>query len=275
MTRSGHPLAIEVITAHGMNPADMVHLCAGLGVPRIGLANSPVICIPDGRAGWNLAEDPALRRAVKAALLDTGVRVVLGEGFLIHPQMDIADSQPMLDLLADLGAERVNCVGLEPDERRMHDQFARFANLAGERGMGSMIEFMPFVAVDSLPKALACVAASGVDGAGVLLDSMHVFRTGTDLADIAALDPAVIGHVQLCDSRAGLDAQAYMTCAKSERLVPGTGELALHDFLKAIPQGKIVGLEIPQALVTQSGIDDCARLTAVIDACRSFSTDLL
>ncbi|MFM5930359.1 MAG: sugar phosphate isomerase/epimerase family protein [Novosphingobium sp.] len=275
MKGGGHPLAIELISAHGLNPVDMVHLCADLGVPRIGLAQSPVITIPEGRPSWNLGEDPALHRAVQSALRERGVRVVLGEGFLIHPQMAMANSAANLDRLAELGTERVNCVGLEPDEARMHDEFALFASLAAERGLAATIEYMPFVAVDSLDKAIACVSASGLDSAGILLDSMHVFRTGTDLAAIAALPLERIGHVQLCDSRAGLDAQAYMACAKSERLAPGTGELPLHAFLDAIPDGLTVGLEVPQMSLALSGMDDRERLNALIEACRSFSTDLL
>lgn len=271
----GHPLAIELITALGQDPVEMIHLVADLGVPRIGLALNPVVVVPEGAPVWNMREDRALHRAVKVALAERGVEVLLGEGFLIHPQMDVANSAGDLDLLAELGTRKVNCVGIEPDSSRGRDQFAFLATLAAERGMGATIEFMPFVAVDTLAKALACVEACDAQGAGVLLDSMHVARTGTDLAEIAALDPALIGHVQICDARADLPAAEYMECAKFDRLVPGRGELPIAQFLAALPDGLPVGLEVPQRTLALAGIDHEPRLRSLIEEVCEFSTALL
>jgi sugar phosphate isomerase/epimerase len=270
-----HPLAIELITALGQNPADMVHLAADLGVPRIGLALTPVAVVPDTAPHWNLREDQPLYRAVKVALAERGVQMALGEGFLIHPQMDMPASASDLDLLAELGTVRVNCVALEQDVSRCHDQFALFASLAAERGMGATIEYMPFVAVDTLAKAMACVDASGVAGAGVLLDSLHFFRTGTTFAELAAINPAKIGHAQLCDAPADLPDDRYMDVAKFERLIPGHGELPLAQFLAALPDGLTVGLEVPQRALALAGEDHRTRIGNIIAAARSFSTDLL
>ena len=270
-----HPLAIELITALGQNPVEMVHMVADLGVPRIGLALSPVAMVPEDAQPWNLRSDAPLYRAVKAAIGERGVEVVLGEGFLIHPQVDLGQCAADLDLLAGLGARKVNCVGLEPDVARCHDQFAIFARMAAERGMSATIEFMPFVAVDSLPKALDCAAVCDGGTGSVLLDSMHVFRTGTSLEDIASLDPALIGHVQLCDARADWSDADYMTHAKFERLAPGDGDLPLREFLGAVPDGLVIGLEVPQRAKALAGADHRSRIADLLAATRSFTTGLL
>ncbi|MFM6933364.1 MAG: sugar phosphate isomerase/epimerase family protein [Novosphingobium sp.] len=270
-----HPLAIELITALGQDPVEMVHLAADLGVPRIGLALNPVAVVPEDAKPWNLRTDAAHYRAVKAAIADRGVEVVLGEGFLIHPQMDMAASEADFDLLAELGTRTVNCVGLEPDVARCHDQFAMFARLAAARGMAATIEFMPFVAIDSLAKAVDCANACDGGTGSVLFDSMHVFRTGTSLSDIAALDPAMIGHVQLCDARSSWPDGDYMTNAKFERLVPGEGDLPLRDFLRALPDGLVIGLEVPEREKALSGVDYRIRISDLLTASRIFTTDLL
>jgi sugar phosphate isomerase/epimerase len=270
-----HPLAIELITALGQAPVDMVHLAADLGVPRIGLALTPVAMVPEDAQPWNLRSDAALYRAVKAAIAERNVEVVLGEGFLIHPQIDLGQCGADLELLAGLGTRKVNCVGLEPDIARSHDQFAKFAALAAKRGMSATIEFMPFVAIDSLAKALDCAAAAENGNGSVLLDSMHVFRTGTSLADIAALDPAMIGHVQLCDAQSDWSDADYMTHAKFERLAPGEGDLPLREFLGAVPDGLVIGLEVPQRANALAGPDHRARIADLLSASRSFTTGLL
>lgn len=270
-----HPLAIELITVLGQDPVDMVHLAADLGTPRIGLALPPVAMVPDDAQPWNLRSDAAHYRAVQAAIAERGVKVVLGEGFLIHPQMDMAASEADFDLLAGLGARTVNCVGLEPDVARCHDQFATFARFAADRGMAATIEFMPFVAIDSLAKAVDCAKACDGGTGSVLLDSMHVFRTGASLADIAALDPAMIGHVQLCDARSDWPDGDYMTHAKFERLAPGEGNLPLREFLRALPDGLVIGLEVPQREKALAGADHRTRIADLLTSSRLFSTDLL
>ncbi len=270
-----HPIAIELITALGQDPADMVHLAADLGVPRIGLALTPVAMVPDDVQPWNLRSDAPLYRAVKAAISERCVEVVLGEGFLIHPQIDLGQCGADLDLLARIGTRKVNCVGLEPDIARCHDQFAIFAALAAARGMTATIEFMPFVAINSLAKALNCAAAADCGTGSVLLDSMHVFRTGTSLADIAALDPAMIGHVQLCDARSDWSDADYMTRAKFDRLAPGEGDLPLREFLGAVPESLVIGLEVPQRAKALAGANHRSRISDLISATRSFTTDML
>lgn len=270
-----HPLGIELITALGQDPVDMVHLAADLGVPRIGLALSPVAMVPDSAMPWNLRDDAPLYRAVRSAIAQRGVEVMLGEGFLIHPQMDMAASASDLDLIAGLGARKVNCVGVEPDLGRCHEEFATFAQLAAERGMGATIEYMPFVAIDSLAKALDCANACDSGTGSVLLDAMHVFRTGTSLADIAALDPAIIGHVQLCDARSDWADSDYMDRAKFDRLSLGEGDLPLREFLGALPTDILVGLEVPERARCLNGADHRSRLRELLDRAHAFSTDLL
>lgn len=270
-----HLLAIELITALGQDPVEMVHLAADLGVPRIGLALTPVAMVPEDTQPWNLRSDAPRYRAVKAAVEERCVEVVLGDGFLIHPQIDLGECGADLDLLAGLGARKVNCVGLEPDIARCHDQFAMFARLAAERGIGATIEFMPFVAINSLAKALDCAAAADNGAGSVLLDSMHVFRTGTSIADIAALDPAMIGHVQLCDARSDWSDGDYMARAKFDRLAPGQGDLPLSEFLGAVPDALVIGLEVPQRAKALSGADHRTRIADLLSVARSFSTVLL
>lgn len=268
-------LGIELITMLGQDPVDMVNLAADLGVPRIGLALSPVAVVPDGAPIWDLRSDTALYSATKSAIAGRGVEVMLAEGFLIHPQMEMAASERDMDLLAELGAQKVNCVGLEPDLARCHDQFALFASLAAERDMGATIEFMPFVAIDSLAKAVDCARACNSGTGSVLLDSMHVFRTGTSLSDLAALDPALIGHAQLCDGRRDWPDGDYMDHAKFERLAPGEGDLDLHAFLSALPEGISLGLEVPQRDKALAGMNHRERLDTLLSTARSFSTVLL
>lgn len=274
MTKTADRLAIEFITALGLDPVDYVHLAADLGVARVGMSLSPIVMVPEGAPVWSMREDRGLHARVKGALAERGVQVLVGEAFLLHPQMDVVNSATDLDLFAELGAKCANVVGADPDEARSHDQFAKFCEMAAQREMRACIEFMPGVAIDTLDKALAHAEASGNPQAGVLLDSMHVFATVTSLDAIAALPRNRVVHAQLCDTFAASDVP-YFERAKFERLTPGEGDLPLADFVRALPDDVPLGLEIPQRANALAGSGHRERIGAILETTRNFTTDLL
>ncbi len=268
-------IGIEFITGHGMDPVAFVHLAADLGVSRIGLALSPILLVPESALRWSMRDDAALHRAVKTALSERSVSVMLGEGFLIRPSVEIADSAHDLDLLAELGAERANMVSIDPDTMRAHDQFAHFAAMASERGMRPTIEYMPAMPIGTLAAAFACVEASGNGDAGVLIDAMHFFRSGGTIAELQAFDPARIGHVQICDVPWESAFASYGEEAKCERLAPGDGDLPLAEFIAALPRDLPLGIEVPQQSRDLAGVDPHERVSTVVVATRTFTTGLL
>jgi sugar phosphate isomerase/epimerase len=269
-------LGIELISAFGLPPVDYVRLAADLGVGRIGIAPAPITDNPHGYAPWNLLEDPRLVRDLKAALREHSVKVVLGEGFLIMPGTDMSDLERLLDLMAELGAPCVNAVSLEQDRPRARDQFARLAGMAAQRGQTLTLEFLPMMWPATLGEALALVTDSGAANGKLLIDAMHLFRSGGSVADLARLDPAMIGHVQLCDVPMPVGAsppspeqmESYGEEARHERRCPGEGDLPLADFLRALPRDLTVGLEIPMLSKAKAGISPAEALAPCVVAAR-------
>lgn len=267
-------LGIEFITALGQDPVDYVHLAADLGAPHIGLALTPIVMVPDDVPRWSLRDDAALFARTKAAIRDRGVSVMVGEGFLIHPQMEMANSAKDMDLLAELGAKLLNLVAIDADLARSHEQFALFAEMAGARGMAATIEFLPGMPTGDLASAVAHVKASGKNNAGVLVDSMHFFCSGGTIAELKALDPRLVGHAQLCDLAQIPPLAEYADHAKYERLAPGEGVLPLAEFVAALPESVMLGLEIPQRARALSGMDHRERIGDILNVTRSFTTGL-
>ncbi len=261
-------LAIEFICVFGMPPVEFVKLAAGLGVPKIGLACQPITANPHGYAPWCLLQNPALVRATKAALHDNGVEVALGEGFLIMPGSEISAAVPALDILAQLGAPRVNAMCIDGDHARAVDQFAALAALAAERNMDATLEYMPVIGPDNLDKALAVVTEAGAANGKLLLDAMHFYRSGSVAADLAEVDPARIGYVQICDVPMPAKIDDYGAEARDERLCPGDGDLPLADFVRALPGGVIIGLETPMLSLAQAGVLPAEALRPCIRAAR-------
>ena len=275
-------LAIEFICAFGMRPDDFVRLAAQLGVSQVGLAPHPITDNPHGFPFWDLLQDRSLVKATKAALAESCVRLSQGEGFLIMAGTEIANSEPTLDLMAELGAPNVNSVIVDQDRPRAIDQFARFTRMAADRGMTATLEFMPLMWPANLSEALAVLDYSGSENAKLMIDAMHFYRSGARTEDLASVDPSRIGYIQLCDvpmpesggSMTPEMMQAYGEEARHERLCPGDGDLPLLDFLKALPDDLPVGLETPMLSKAKTGTPPADAIRPCVEAARELLSRL-
>jgi len=93
--------------------------------------------------------------------------------------------------------------------------------------------------------ALAAIDHVGSPNFSLLIDTMHVLRSGSLAADLAAIDPALIGYVQICDAPLEPVVANYAEESLFERMVPGEGELPLREILAVLPPGRVIGLEVP------------------------------
>ncbi len=244
-------LGIDLLTVLGMPPTAHVCLAAELGCSHISTALSGMPMRQLGVADWTMFPDwslegnPALVGEMKAAMRDTGVRISLGEGFRVRSEGDVRDRAAGLDLMAELGAERINAVSMERDIGRTHDQLATLCEMVTERAMMFTIEFAPPNTINSLSSALAAIGHVGREKCRLLVDAMHFFRSGATVAELAALDPDLIGYAQLCDAPMLSKGGPYMPEAMFGRMVPGDGEFPLADFVAALPVDLDIGLEVP------------------------------
>lgn len=261
-------LGIDFISVLGMPPVEHVRFAAELGCNSITLAPAPFTANPHGYAPWSLRDDAPLRAEVRAALAGEGIALALGEGFLAWPSAGMALSLADLDLFADLGCEQVNIVAVEPDRSRACAAVAEFAAQAGQRGLRATLEFMPGTVFGNFAQALAAIGEIGAPNLSLLVDCMHFARSGSDLAGLAACDPAAIGYLQLCDAPATGDPAVYGEEAKHNRLPPGEGELPLAAILEAAPRSLPVGIELPRLALAEAGIGPRERLAGAVQSAR-------
>ena len=238
------PIGLDFISGLGMPPDRFVELAARLGCSSVSLAPFPLTPNPCGFADWSFASEPAHAKAARDALQARGIALGTVEGCFITPQAEVVNYAGLLDLFAGMAASRLSIVILEPDRPRAMEQAAKLAEMASERAMRPVLEFIPGTPVGDLVTALAAVAEVGSD-CGLVIDAMHLFRSGANAADVRSLDPSMIAQVQLCDVPLKNDAMQYGQEAGTERLPPGEGELPLASLIDAIPPGTPVSLELP------------------------------
>ena len=99
--------------------------------------------------------------------------------------------------------------------------------------------------------------------AGILVDALHLNRSGGAPAEIAAYDPALFPYFQICDAPATSPATGELrTEARSGRLYPGEGGLPLREFIKAFAPGTAAEIEVPSARHAGIPFAERARLAA-------------
>ena len=193
-------LGIEALSVFGLPPVEYVGLAADFGCRFVTVFLHPVASVPLGYPPFSLADDGALRKEMLAAMTDRGVTVSLGDGFLVLPGAEMGSFRSDLDILAELGAPRINVVSLDGDLHRTFDQFAALAELAAQRDIETLIEPVPGLTIGDLPTGLAALDHIARPDVRLLLDAMHLVRSGSGPRDLAAVDPRRIGYAQLCDA---------------------------------------------------------------------------
>lgn len=261
-------LGIEAISVFGLPPVPYVGLAADLGCRNISIGYTAFPYNPHGYPAFSLRDDAALRREMLAALRDRGVTISLAEGFNVRPGEDVAGYQRDLEIFAELGAVRVNSVSMDPDMDRTLDQFARFAELAAAHGLRTTMEFAPGLTVADLPSALTVLRHVDRPDFTLLIDTMHLVRSGSGAADLAALDPAQIGYVQLCDAPSTPRFESYFEESMFERVAPGEGGLGLDAIVAALPGDRVYSLELPLRSEAEAGIGPHERLGKCVEAAR-------
>jgi sugar phosphate isomerase/epimerase len=259
-------LGIELLSVFGLEPVAHVELAADLGCGFISSGLTQLPFNPHGYEAWSLRDDLLLRRRLRDVLRDRGVVIGLGEGFTVRPGADMAERGGHMDIMAELGVVCAGGSAMEPDVSRMKDQFAALAEVAGARGMRASVELVPGSPVGTLEAALDVVRHVGRANFGLLLDSMHFFRSGGTLEALRAVDPAVIFYAQLCDVPMPAREPDYMREAMFNRLAPGQGDLPLADFVAALPGDVPLGLELPNLALAEAGVGPRERLAGAVAA---------
>jgi sugar phosphate isomerase/epimerase len=262
-------LGIEFISVLGLPPLEFVSLAAELGCQCIGIGLEPMPFYRGLHAPWSLRTDRELRRSLVAALQDRGITISLGEGFLVRPGVDVRQSAADLDLMCEIGAPRVNILTLDPDTSQSVEQCGTFAELAHARGLEVTLEFLPGLSVCDLISALAVVRQVNRPYFRVLIDAMHLYRSGGTAADVAAVDPGLIGYVQLCDVPRVSKTGNYADEARFERLPPGAGELPLAELIAAVPKEVTLALEVPMVGRAKAGVPLVRSLAECVAATRA------
>jgi sugar phosphate isomerase/epimerase len=247
------------LTVLGVSPLDQIDIAAEAGYDFVGLRTTAVAA---GERVASLVGDEEMVGRVQARLADTDVAVLDVELARLGPEDDPDELRGLLEAAAAVGARHVVGQLPDPDRGRAIDHFGRLCDLAGDFGLTVDLEFPSWMETGNLGSAAAVVEAADRPNAGILVDALHFYRSGSSLNDVAMLPAEWFRFVQLCDAPAAVPPtdDEVIHDARAARSLPGYGQLPLTELIESLPVVPY-SLEVPNdVLRNELGTAEFARL---------------
>jgi sugar phosphate isomerase/epimerase len=236
-------LSLAHFTVIEANPLELIDCAAVAGFDAVGMR---IVAPPGAAPIMPVIGDFALQRAITAKLSASGIILLDVEAIWLTPETKVDSFAAVLDTAAALGARHLIASGNDSDKTRMADHLAQLCEEACRRGLRVMLEFLPYTQIRTLAEAHELLCLIGPADAGLLVDALHLSRSGGSPADIAAYDPTLFSLIHLCDalSQPPLP-EEFRAEARGGRLLPGDGGLWLEAFLLAFSAETAVAVEAP------------------------------
>ena len=217
---------------------------------------------------WSAADT----REARAILAATKLPVLDVEVIWLRPDRTLDDQRIVLDVGAELGAANALCVSSLPDAGETAAQLRALCEHAEGSGMRGALECGLFTEVRDGAAAMDVIGAVDHPLAALLVDPIHVDRSGTPLDLIRSADPHLLPYAQFCDAPAARpaldDMDAILTDALDLREQCGEGALPLRELYAALPGDIPLSIELRSRALREAFPDLGERAKAVAQATR-------
>lgn len=214
-------------------------------------------------ASWT----PQTTREVRDAARDNGLRVLDAEVIWLRPGSGNPDHLRALDVAAEIGAANVLVVSSDPDSDATLEKFIALCEHARSMPLRVALEFGAFTDVPTLEAASSILARAAQPNQALLVDALHLSRSGGRAEQLRHLPVEWFSYAQLCDAPATgpspQDRAAIREEAVDARLCPGEGELPLAELVRALPASLPLSVEVRSRRLRNQYPDFTARAQVV------------
>ena len=205
-------------------PADMVTVAHDAGWPAVGIWF-------DGKT-WT----DSMSREVRQRLDDTGV-IALDIEPIIPSEEGNDFAEQLIEAAAVIGARHILFTSRLKDQARTTARYQEVCEMARPHGIKVVCEFLPIFPLNTLSMAAEIVATANVSNGGVLIDNLHLSRSGSSVEEVSGMPRELFPYLQICDAPAErpVDFGALLDEALNGRLCPGEGSLPIVELLQVVP----------------------------------------
>lgn len=231
MTR---PIGLSAQTIPNIPPLRLVELARIGGFDRVGLTVEP--------SQWTAKDVARVRRG----LVDEAVVLQDIEVIRLSDRVT-CDMRRQIDIAAELGAGWIITVSFNDNVAATIDLLGELVAHASGSGAMPILEFGRFTSIGSVEDARSAGTAAGCP---ILLDPLHLARSGGDAGAVRSLPATLLPYAQICDAGpppTNQDRATLLEEARHERRDLGCGTLDLRAFVEALPAGIALMNEVRSA----------------------------
>lgn len=225
-------------------PPELIYIAAMTGYDYVGLR--PIYMGLPNEPNYDLAHLPELLKDTETALRETGVRLHDIELARITDDIDIQRYAPAMEVSARLGAQRVLSSIWTTNKPYYIDRFGALCDLAAQYGLSVDLEFVTWAGVRTLAEAKEVLEAVHRPNVGLMVDTLHFYRSRVRLEELDACPREWFNFVHLCDCPEPIptDKEGLIHTGRDERLYVGEGAVDIAAILRHLPP-VVYALELP------------------------------
>ena len=247
------------LTVLDCTPAEMTYIAARAGYDFVSIR--PIGLGTVNEPQYPLAENKAMLRDTKAALNETGLKLLDIEMARIYDGVDLKTYLPAFEVAAELGGRHV-LTTVQTDNRNFAiEAFAELCELAKPFGLTIDLEFITWYHVSTFKEASDIVRAANCKNGGILVDILHFNRSKVQLGELDTVPQEWFHYAHVCDApkENPTTKEGLIHTAREERLYVGEGGIDIASILNRMPEIPY-SLEIPHAKRAQElGYEELAK----------------
>lgn len=246
--------SLAQLTVLQASPPELIRIAAASGYDHVGLRLLEVT----GGDAWPLASDPQLLRETRTAMQHTGVGVLDVELVRLTPEFQVANLRPTLDVAAELGVRHILTQAHDTDWDRLVQNFGSLCDLLATYSLTADVEFLTWTKMRALEDALRLLRAAERTNIGIVIDTLHFFRSGCSVETIREVPAQWLHFIQISDAPGTSpdSIEGLIFAAREDRLEPGRGELDLFGLLAELPPEIDIAVEIPNSRLAAEASDE-------------------
>lgn len=182
-----------------------------------------------------------------------------------------ANHKKMIEFGAEIGAKNALIVSMDPDIAATAVKFAELSAFALSHNVTANFEFLPITEVRNLDQAMKVIADA--PGSGLMLDLLHLLRSGGAIADLERVPVDRLHYAQICDGAATVDPftpEMLYVEAMDGRSMPGEGAFPTVSFMQALPDRLPLSLEIRSKALRDAFPDVGDRAKHMLSVARQY-----
>lgn len=237
--------SLPYLTLPGIHPVDQIYIAKQCGFDGVGLRTLSQGW-PSDRTNSLTCKDMFI--AVQRALSETQMILFDIELGRVTDNVDVSSYEEDFARGAELGARFVTASVWTDNITFAQQQFERMAQFASKYGMDLSLEFVPFSSIKSLKEALMWIQSLEASNVCVLIDLLHLYRSGYDNTILESIPENRMGCIHLCDGPGfipPINHPDMIGVTRARRLYLGDGEIPVGEILSILKIPPYYAIELP------------------------------